>query len=267
MQEACLRDRAAADAGQGRADRHRDRDPLGAGRDLRATPPSPTARPARAAVRHRRRDGARAGGDGHPSRGPTISTSTSSRPSTTAASRATCAGSRSGTTPGASTSTSGSEGADRASRSRDRMRELLPPLLAALRQLALPRPSRHRPALRAHRDLHPDFPRCGVHEPFGDWRTYADFVQLLEDTDSIVEATQLWWSVRPHHSLRHRRGPDLRRPDPRRRVAQPGRADRRLRRPDRRSTWTTGDAARARCASARSRRTSGARSATGWTAR
>jgi carboxylate-amine ligase len=79
------------------------------------------------------------------------------------------------------------------------MRELLPPLLAV---------SANSPFLD-HRDtgLHSvrteiftrTFPRCGVHEPFGDWRTYADFVRLLRDTDSIVEATQLWWSVRPHH--------------------------------------------------------------------
>jgi glutamate---cysteine ligase / carboxylate-amine ligase len=43
------------------------------------------------------------------------------------------------------------------------------------------------------------FPRCGIHEPFGDWATYADFVDLLTQTNAIVEATQLWWSVRPHH--------------------------------------------------------------------
>ena len=45
------------------------------------------------------------------------------------------------------------------------------------------------------------FPRCGVHEPFGDWATYADFVDLLATTGSIVESTQLWWSVRPHHAF------------------------------------------------------------------
>ncbi|HEY6638599.1 MAG TPA: YbdK family carboxylate-amine ligase [Solirubrobacterales bacterium] len=93
----------------------------------------------------------------------------------------------------------GVRGADRAVEVSDRMRELLPALLAL---------SANSPFLD-HRDtgLHSvrteiftrTFPRCGVHEPFGDWRTYADFVQLLEDTDSIVEATQLWWSVRPHH--------------------------------------------------------------------
>ena len=45
------------------------------------------------------------------------------------------------------------------------------------------------------------FPRCGIHEPFGDWSTYASFVDLLERTGSIVESTQLWWSVRPHHAF------------------------------------------------------------------
>ncbi len=45
------------------------------------------------------------------------------------------------------------------------------------------------------------FPRCGIHDPFGDWETYAGFVDLLERTSSVVESTQLWWSVRPHHSF------------------------------------------------------------------
>jgi carboxylate-amine ligase len=95
----------------------------------------------------------------------------------------------------------GVHGPDRAVAVSDRMRELLPPLLAL---------SANSPFLD-HRDtgLHSvrteiftrTFPRCGVHEPFGDWATYADFVGLLDDTDSIVEATQLWWSVRPHHSF------------------------------------------------------------------
>ncbi len=95
----------------------------------------------------------------------------------------------------------GVHGPDRAVAVSDRMRELLPPLLAL---------SANSPFLD-HRDtgLHSvrteiftrTFPRCGVHEPFGDWATYADFVQLLEDTGSIVEPTQLWWSVRPHHAF------------------------------------------------------------------
>jgi glutamate---cysteine ligase / carboxylate-amine ligase len=43
------------------------------------------------------------------------------------------------------------------------------------------------------------FPRCGVPEPFSSWADYAEFVTMLERTGSIVESTQLWWSVRPHH--------------------------------------------------------------------
>ena len=45
------------------------------------------------------------------------------------------------------------------------------------------------------------FPRCGVHEPFGDFSAYSEFVELLARTGSIAEATQLWWSVRPHHAF------------------------------------------------------------------
>ena len=40
-----------------------------------------------------------------------------------------------------------------------------------------------------------------MHEPFGDWRGYSDFVDFLVSTNSIVEHTQLWWSVRPHHDF------------------------------------------------------------------
>jgi glutamate---cysteine ligase / carboxylate-amine ligase len=43
------------------------------------------------------------------------------------------------------------------------------------------------------------FPRCGIHEAFGSWDGYARFIELLARTNSIVESTQLWWSVRPHH--------------------------------------------------------------------
>ena len=45
------------------------------------------------------------------------------------------------------------------------------------------------------------FPRCGIPDAYRDWDDYARFVQLLEDTGSIVESTQIWWSVRPHHSF------------------------------------------------------------------
>ena len=45
------------------------------------------------------------------------------------------------------------------------------------------------------------FPRCGVPDAYADWDDYARFVELLESTGSIVESTQIWWSVRPHHTF------------------------------------------------------------------
>jgi carboxylate-amine ligase len=95
----------------------------------------------------------------------------------------------------------GVRGADRAIAVCDWLRELLPLLLAA---------SANSPFLdRRDSGLHSvrteiftrTFPRCGVPSPFRDWATYADFVGTLERVGSVVEATQLWWSVRPHHSF------------------------------------------------------------------
>jgi carboxylate-amine ligase len=45
------------------------------------------------------------------------------------------------------------------------------------------------------------FPRCGIPEPFGTWDEYAEFIDTLTAMNSVVEATQLWWSVRPHHAF------------------------------------------------------------------
>jgi len=93
----------------------------------------------------------------------------------------------------------GIQGADRAIAVCDWMRELLPLLLAV---------SANSPFLDG-RDtgLHSVrteiftrvFPRCGIPSPFRNWDEYAAFVGTLERTNSIVESTQLWWSVRPHH--------------------------------------------------------------------
>ena len=92
----------------------------------------------------------------------------------------------------------GVRGADRAIAVCDQLRNVLPTLLAL---------SSNSPFLDGQDSgLHSvrsqiftrSFPRCGVHDPFGDWSTYAAFVDLLERTGSIVESTQLWWSVRPH---------------------------------------------------------------------
>jgi glutamate---cysteine ligase / carboxylate-amine ligase len=95
----------------------------------------------------------------------------------------------------------GVRGADRAIAVCDRMRELLPLLLAV---------SANSPFLdRRDTGLHTvrteiftrTFPRCGVPSAFGSWNRYAEFVGLLERTGTIVESTQLWWSVRPHHEF------------------------------------------------------------------
>jgi glutamate---cysteine ligase / carboxylate-amine ligase len=95
----------------------------------------------------------------------------------------------------------GIRGADRAIAVCDWLRELLPLLLAI---------SANSPFLdRRDTGLHSvrseiftrTFPRCGVPSPFRDWTTYADFIGTLERVGSVVESTQLWWSVRPHHSF------------------------------------------------------------------
>jgi glutamate---cysteine ligase / carboxylate-amine ligase len=45
------------------------------------------------------------------------------------------------------------------------------------------------------------FPRCGVPDPFGSFDAYADYVELLFRVNSVVEHTQIWWSVRPHFTF------------------------------------------------------------------
>jgi carboxylate-amine ligase len=83
----------------------------------------------------------------------------------------------------------------------DRLRPVLPTLLAL---------SANSPYLDA-RDagLHSartqsftkSFPRCGIPDAFGDWAAYAEYIDFLTRTRSIVEYTQVWWSVRPHFSF------------------------------------------------------------------
>ena len=45
------------------------------------------------------------------------------------------------------------------------------------------------------------FPRCGVPDHFGSWEEYARYIEVLARTGSIVEYTQVWWSIRPHFSF------------------------------------------------------------------
>jgi carboxylate-amine ligase len=95
----------------------------------------------------------------------------------------------------------GVRGADRAVLVCDRLRPVLPLLLAI---------SANSPFLDGRDSgLHSvrtqiftkSFPRCGVPDAFGRWDAFADYVDLLLRTNSIIEYTQVWWSVRPHFSF------------------------------------------------------------------
>ena len=94
----------------------------------------------------------------------------------------------------------GVNGAERAVRVCDRLRVVMPELLAI---------SANSPFLDGrHSGLHSarsqiftkSFPRCGIPDAFGAWQAYADYIDFLVRTRSIKEFTQVWWSVRPHHS-------------------------------------------------------------------
>jgi glutamate---cysteine ligase / carboxylate-amine ligase len=95
----------------------------------------------------------------------------------------------------------GIRGADRAVRVCDRLRPVLPMLLAI---------SANSPFLEGREaGLHSvrsqiftkSFPRCGVPDAFGGWDSFRDYIDFLVRTHSIVEYTQVWWSIRPHLSF------------------------------------------------------------------
>jgi carboxylate-amine ligase len=92
----------------------------------------------------------------------------------------------------------GVRGLDRAVRVCDRLRPVLPLLLAV---------SANSPFIDGlDAGLHSartqtftkSFPRCGVPDAYGSWAAYRDYLEFLVQTGSIVEDTQVWWSVRPH---------------------------------------------------------------------
>jgi carboxylate-amine ligase len=95
----------------------------------------------------------------------------------------------------------GVKGADRAVLVCDRLRPVLPLLLAI--SASSPYVDRIDSGLHSARTqiFTKSFPRCGVPDAFGGWDAWAEYVELLVRTGSIVEFTQLWWSVRPHHSF------------------------------------------------------------------
>jgi carboxylate-amine ligase len=95
----------------------------------------------------------------------------------------------------------GIQGPDRAVLVCDRLRAVLPLLLAI---------SANSPFLDGRNSgLHSartqiftkSFPRCGVPDAFGSWHAFADYIDLLVRTRSIVEYTQVWWSIRPHFAF------------------------------------------------------------------
>jgi carboxylate-amine ligase len=94
----------------------------------------------------------------------------------------------------------GVRGADRAIQACDRLRPVLPLLLAI--SANSPFIDGRDSGLHSGRSqiFTKSFPRCGVPDPFGGWDAWRDYVDLLLRTNSIVEFTQLWWSVRAHHS-------------------------------------------------------------------
>ena len=95
----------------------------------------------------------------------------------------------------------GIRGADRAIAVCDHLRDVLPQLLAlSANSVFLDGQDSGLHSVRSQIFTR-SFPRCGIPEPFGDWRAYESFVGMLERTRSVVESTQLWWSVRPHHAF------------------------------------------------------------------
>jgi glutamate---cysteine ligase / carboxylate-amine ligase len=94
----------------------------------------------------------------------------------------------------------GVQGADRAIKACDRLRPVLPLLLAI--SANSPFIDGRDSGLHSGRSqtFTKSFPRCGIPDVYGGWQAWEDCVALLLRTNSIVEFTQLWWSVRPHHS-------------------------------------------------------------------
>lgn len=95
----------------------------------------------------------------------------------------------------------GVRGAERVVRVCDRLRPVLPLLLAisANSPYLDGRDSRlHSARTESFTRV---FPRCGIPDAFGDWGEFAGYLDFLVRTRSIVEYTQLWWSIRPHTSF------------------------------------------------------------------
>ncbi len=91
--------------------------------------------------------------------------------------------------------------ADRAVQVCDRLRPVLPLLLAI--SANSPYVDGRLAGLHTARTqtFTKSFPRCGVPDAFGSWQGFRAYLEFLQRTRSIVEYTQVWWSVRPHLSF------------------------------------------------------------------
>ncbi|TML03657.1 MAG: YbdK family carboxylate-amine ligase [Actinobacteria bacterium] len=90
---------------------------------------------------------------------------------------------------------------DRAVKVCDRLRSVLPHLLAI--SASSPYLDGLDSGLHSARTqaFTKSFPRCGIPDAYGSWEGYRDYLDLLIRTGSIQEYTQVWWSVRPHFAF------------------------------------------------------------------
>ncbi|HEX5147025.1 MAG TPA: YbdK family carboxylate-amine ligase [Conexibacter sp.] len=95
----------------------------------------------------------------------------------------------------------GVRGADRAVRVCDRLRPVLPLLLAISANSPFVDGLSSGLHTARTQTFTKSFPRCGVPDAFGSWRAFRAYLELLVATNSIVEYTQVWWSIRPHLSF------------------------------------------------------------------
>lgn len=95
----------------------------------------------------------------------------------------------------------GVNGLDRAVKVCDRLRPVLPQLLALSANSPFLDGSDSGLSSARTQIFTKSFPRCGVPQEFGSWERYRAYLELLLKVGSIVEYTQVWWSVRPHLSF------------------------------------------------------------------
>jgi carboxylate-amine ligase len=95
----------------------------------------------------------------------------------------------------------GARDIDRAIRACDRLRPVLPLLLA----VSASSPFLEGQDTRLHsvrtQTFTKSFPRCGVPDAYGGWPAFRDYLDFLIRTNSVIEYTQVWWSIRPHASF------------------------------------------------------------------